>query len=113
MRAGAGQAGSREVVPEPQPEAADAEGLRPEHFTAAAPGPAEDQAVITIRVEVVETLGPVNYVHFTLPNLAGQDRVPWVASLDPAIPAAPEQKLELAFDSYRIHCFDPETGTAL
>jgi multiple sugar transport system ATP-binding protein len=88
-------------------------GLRPEHFTAAAPGPAEVQAVITIRVEVVETLGPVNYLHFSLPDLAGQRRVPWVASLDPAIPAAPEQELQLAFDPYRIHCFDPETGTAL
>jgi len=88
-------------------------GLRPEHFTAAAAAPAEVQAVITITVEVVETLGPVNYVHFSLPDLAGQDRVPWVASLDPAIPAAPERELELAFDPYRIHCFDPETGTAL
>jgi len=88
-------------------------GFRPEHFTAAAPAPAEVQAVIIIRVEVVETLGPVNYVHFALPDLAGQGRVPWVASLDPAIPAAPERELRLAFDPYRIHCFDPETGTAL
>jgi multiple sugar transport system ATP-binding protein len=88
-------------------------GLRPEHFTAAASGPAKVQPVITIRVEVVETLGPVNYLHFSLPDLAGQVRVPWVASLDPAIPAAPERELELAFDPYRIHCFDPETGMAL
>jgi multiple sugar transport system ATP-binding protein len=88
-------------------------GLRPEHFTLAAPAPAPDQAVITIRVEVVETLGPVNYIHFSLPDLAGQGRLPWVASLDPAIAAAPEQELQLAFDPYRIHAFDPETGTAL
>jgi multiple sugar transport system ATP-binding protein len=88
-------------------------GLRPEHFTAVVPAPAEVQAVITIRVEVVDTLGPVNYLHFSLPDLAGQGRVPWVASLDPAVPAAPEQELRLAFDPYRIHCFDPETGTAL
>ena len=88
-------------------------GLRPEHFTGAAPAPAPDQAVITIRVEVVETLGPVNYIHFSLPDLAGQGRLPWVASQAPAIAAAPEQELQLAVDPYRIHAFDPETGTAL
>jgi multiple sugar transport system ATP-binding protein len=89
-------------------------GLRPEYFTAAAAATGEAQVVITIRVEVVETLGPVNYVHFSLPDpLGGQARVPWVAALDPASPVAPEGELALAIDLYRIHFFDRETGAAL
>jgi multiple sugar transport system ATP-binding protein len=86
-------------------------GLRPEDFTAAA---GEAQGVIAIKVEVVETLGPVNYVHFSLPDpLGGQARVAWVAALDPASPAAPKQELALAIDAYRIHFFDPESGLVL
>ncbi len=86
-------------------------GLRPEYFTAAA---GEAQGVIIIKVEVVETLGPVNYVHFSLPDpRGGQARVAWVAALDPASPAVPEQELALAIDPYRIHFFDPETGSAV
>ena len=88
-------------------------GLRPEHFiTAEARG--KESAVLKIKVEVVETLGPVNYVHFSLPNpLGGQERTPFVAALDPSVPATPAQNLELAIDPDRIHFFDPETGKAL
>jgi multiple sugar transport system ATP-binding protein len=89
-------------------------GLRPEHFSAAPPAPAEAKAVIKIRVKVVETLGPMNYVHFCLPDPpVGKDRVPFVASLDPAVPVAPAQDLELAIDPYRIHFFDQETGSTI
>jgi len=88
-------------------------GLRPEHFSGAGteePG----KAILQIKVEVVETLGPVNFVHFSLPEAqAGQERVSLVASLNPDIPAVPGRELELAVDPYRIHFFDPETGTTL
>ena len=74
----------------------------------------KERAVLKIKVEVVETLGPVNYVHFSLPNpLGGQERTPFVAALDPSVPATPAQNLELAIDPDRIHFFDPETGKAL
>jgi multiple sugar transport system ATP-binding protein len=88
-------------------------GLRPEHFTATT-AKGKWKAVLKIKVEVVETLGPVNYVHFSLPDTrADQNRVFLVASLDQEIPAIPEQKLELTIDPFRIHFFDPETGSNL
>jgi multiple sugar transport system ATP-binding protein len=88
-------------------------GIRPEHFAVAAtkePG----KAALKIKVEVVETLGPVNYVHFSLPDpRADQNLASLVASLDPAVPAVPEEEMELTLDPYRIHFFDPETGATL
>jgi multiple sugar transport system ATP-binding protein len=88
-------------------------GLRPEHFTAVA-AKGKEKAVLKIKVEVVETLGPVNYVHFSLPDpLAGPDRAPFVAALDPSVPATPGQDLEVAIEPHRLHFFDPESGKAL
>jgi multiple sugar transport system ATP-binding protein len=88
-------------------------GLRPEHFSEAATRE-QGTAVLHVKVEVVETLGPVNYVHFSLPDAqAGQNQVSLVASLDPAVPAVPGHELELAIDPHRIHFFDTETGTTL
>ncbi len=88
-------------------------GLRPEHFQAAG-AQGEGRAVLRIKVEMVETLGPVNYVHFSLPQTRAEPgRVSLVASLDPAIPALPGQELELAIDPWRIHFFDSETGAHL
>jgi multiple sugar transport system ATP-binding protein len=89
-------------------------GIRPEHFTA----PSENQTglrlTLTIGVEVVEILGPVNYVHFSLPDpLTGRERVPGVAALDPAVAATPDQELTVAIDPLRLHFFDPETGEAI
>jgi multiple sugar transport system ATP-binding protein len=88
-------------------------GLRPEHFTAAETKE-QVNAVLKIKVEVVETLGPVNYVHFSLPDTcADQNQVSLVASLDPAVPAVVGRELELTIDPYQIHFFDPETGANL
>ena len=88
-------------------------GIRPEHFSGAGTE-AHKKAVLRIKVEMVETLGPVNYVHFSLPGAGGgQLQIPLVASLDPSVPAVPEQELELSIDPYRIHFFDPDTGAAL
>jgi multiple sugar transport system ATP-binding protein len=88
-------------------------GLRPEHFSIAATKE-QVNTVLGITVEVVETLGPVNYVHFSLPvTQADQNQVSLVASLDPAVPVVPGRELELTIDPYKIHFFEPETGSTL
>lgn len=88
-------------------------GLRPEHFMPVSKVKTAAPGILKIRVEVVETVGPVNYVHFSLPDLlGGHDRAPFVAALDPSVPAMPAQDLEVAIDPDRIHFFDPETGNA-
>ena len=88
-------------------------GLRPEHFLPAAEAKTGLPQILTIRVEVVETLGPVNYVHFSLPDpLADQERVPFVATLDPSVPCKLGEGLAVAIDPDRIHFFDPKTGKA-
>jgi multiple sugar transport system ATP-binding protein len=89
-------------------------GLRPEHFSVASTKAQVNEVVLRITVEVVETLGPVNYVHFSLPDTrADQNQVSLVASLDPAVPAVPGRELELTIDPYQIHFFDPKTGSTL
>ncbi len=88
-------------------------GLRPEHFSIAATKE-QVNTVLGITVEMVETLGPVNYVHFSLPvTQADQNQVSLVASLDPAVPVVPGRELELTIDPYKIHFFEPETGSTL
>jgi multiple sugar transport system ATP-binding protein len=89
-------------------------GLRPEHFLPASRAKSAAQEILKIRVDLVETVGPVNFVHFTLPKAqSGHDRVPFVAAVDPTVPATPAQDLEIAIDPCRIHYFDPETGKTL
>jgi multiple sugar transport system ATP-binding protein len=88
-------------------------GLRPEHFTAAEMK-GKENAVLKIKVEVVETVGPVNYVHFSLPDpLAAHDQASFVAALDPSVPTILAQNLEVVIEPHRLHFFDPETGKAL
>jgi multiple sugar transport system ATP-binding protein len=89
-------------------------GIRPEHFTVPHAGQCTALMVLKVKVDVVETLGPVNYVHFWLPGLlSGHERVVFVASLNPAIPATPGQVLELVIEPHRLHFFDPDIGKAL
>jgi multiple sugar transport system ATP-binding protein len=89
-------------------------GLRPEHFLPLTGARRGMLGRLKIRVEVLETLGPVNYAHFSLPDpLAGREAAAWVAALDPTVPAAPGQDLEVAIEPRHIHFFDPETGKAL
>jgi multiple sugar transport system ATP-binding protein len=91
-------------------------GLRPEHFLAASPDrSAPDWLRLTVKPEVVETLGMVNYAHFTLPDPLTPDhpQVSFIAALDPAVPAAPDEDLELAFDPSRLHFFEPDTHQAI
>jgi multiple sugar transport system ATP-binding protein len=90
-------------------------GLRPEHIAAGPERPGPDWLRLIVTPEVVETLGMVNYVHFTLPDALAPDhpQVSWIAALDPATPAAPGQDLELAFACRRLHFFDPESGRTI
>ena len=91
-------------------------GLRPEHFQPASHDKAElNRLRLTVIPEVVETLGMVNYVHFTLPDpfMPDHPQVSWIAALDPAVPAAPDKGLELAFDPYGAHFFDHDTNQAI
>jgi multiple sugar transport system ATP-binding protein len=90
-------------------------GLRPEHMAVPPEDSSPDRLRLTVTPEVVETLGMVNYVHFTLPDALAPDRPPvsFIAALDPAAPAAPGRDLEIAFDCRRLHFFEPETGRAV
>jgi len=89
-------------------------GLRPEYFIPPAKAEAEVKRILKVRAEVIETVGPVNFVHFSLPTLPDdQDRVPGVASLDPTIAVTPGAELELAIDPDQILFFDPESGLSL
>ena len=87
-------------------------GVRPEHLGPARP--ASDRAEIRLRgtVEVVETLGPVNQVHLSLPDhqTPGDRQVPVTATLDPAVQAIPGADLELGFELRRLHFFHPDNG---
>lgn len=87
-------------------------GVRPEHL---APfHPASDRAVVHLRgtVEVVETLGPVNQVHVSLPDpLAPEEKqVTFIATLDASVPATLGQELELGLNPGRLHFFHPDSG---
>lgn len=87
-------------------------GIRPEHFTAVSSAVAGGRAVLQVLVEVVETLGPVNHIHFSLPGTeVGPERA--VAVLDPEVPVAPEDELLLAVAPGRVYFFDPDTGVRL
>ena len=89
-------------------------GLRPEVFTPVAPG-APEVSSLSVRVELVETLGAVNYLHFYLPDPLAPKTGPvaFTASLDPHLPVTPGQDLEMAIDPGRCHFFDPDNGEAL
>jgi multiple sugar transport system ATP-binding protein len=91
-------------------------GIRPEHialaFQAEEAGAPE---VIRVRVEMVETLGPVNYVHFSLPDPLTPEngKISWTAALDPAVRTAPDWEMDLSFNPHRLHLFDRDSGQAI
>ncbi len=89
-------------------------GVRPEHLVAAGRRP-ETMGPLQVKVEVVETLGAVNYVYFTLPNPLDPkcQEATFTGALEPDVPAKPGTDLELAIDPYRLHFFDPETKKSL
>ncbi len=98
-------------------------GIRPEHFDAARE-PRQGAIQLRTRVELVETLGAVNYVHFRLPGQLPDSlftangkrqtaNVIVTAILPPRIPVRPGEELDLTVDPYNCHFFDPATGQAI
>jgi multiple sugar transport system ATP-binding protein len=90
-------------------------GVRPEHL-----GPARDltgqaELRLTGTVDVVETLGPVNQVHFSLtdPLNSTNQQVSVTATLDTAVQATPGADLEVACDLSKLHFFQPADGQRL
>ncbi|TLS48135.1 sn-glycerol-3-phosphate ABC transporter ATP-binding protein UgpC [Streptomyces montanus] len=109
-------------------------GLRPEAFedVALAPDRGRDGAVLTVTVDVLESLGSDVYVYFTaeggpattaeLEELAAESGVRdtgagaaqhIVARLDAATRAREGEPLELRVDMSKAHVFDPATGANL
>jgi multiple sugar transport system ATP-binding protein len=90
-------------------------GVRPEHLAPARPVPGPPELRLRGTVDVVETLGPVNQVHLSMPDpLAPEDQmVSIIATLDPAIEIAPGQDLELACALGQLHFFQPANGRTI
>jgi len=108
-------------------------GIRPEHFKDAALG--RDRKVPSLSfsavVDVLETLGSDMYAYFNLQGVratareleelaadAGSADVPGggeqiVARLDTASDAREGEKLELWFDTRKVHLFNPDNGAHL
>jgi multiple sugar transport system ATP-binding protein len=91
-------------------------GVRPEHLKEKGdmpPGP----GVVSfgVEAELVETTGPLNYVHFSLQDLLSPegDRAPLVASLEATRPMASGQVLQLMVDLNLLHFFDAASGRAI
>jgi multiple sugar transport system ATP-binding protein len=91
-------------------------GVRPEHLKEKGdlpPGP----GVVSFEAEaeLVETTGPLNYVHFSLPDPLSPegDRVSLVASLEATRPLASGQAMTLMVDLNFLHFFDSESGCAI
>jgi multiple sugar transport system ATP-binding protein len=98
-------------------------GIRPEYFAA----PAEPQPgalPFPVHIEIVETLGPVNYVHFRLPKQWNPSLVTpngkqetadalLIAILSPRVQVRPGNDLVLSVDPYTCLFFDSATGQSL
>lgn len=92
-------------------------GLRPEHLKEPQDTP-PDSGLIRFRgeVDLVETTGPVNHVHLSLPEAQtpeGDIPAPLLATLEADRPVETGQTLELTIELQRLHFFDPESGRAL
>jgi multiple sugar transport system ATP-binding protein len=112
-------------------------GIRPECLTpAASPGDAEaaGDRTISVRAELVESLGNESLLHFSTDarmvlnrggvwtadvavdasgEIAGAAATEGVARIDPRVPVTVGEQLRLAVDVDRLHFFDAETGDAI
>jgi multiple sugar transport system ATP-binding protein len=91
-------------------------GIRPEHFKERGelpPGPGV--VSFAAEAELVETTGPVNYVHFFLPDPGSPEggRAALVASLEATRPLASGQIIQLMVDLNLLHFFDTASGRAI
>ena len=98
-------------------------GIRPEHFAAPAE-PQQGALQFRVRIEIVETLGAINYLHFRLPGPLPDsfltengklktENVFITAALPPSIPVRAGEELTLTVAPSHLHFFDPATGQAI
>jgi multiple sugar transport system ATP-binding protein len=110
-------------------------GIRPEYLTVASPAGGLEAAAdrtVTVRVELVESLGNESLVHFSTDarmvrnrggvftadadasgDIAGAAATEGIARIDPRTRIAVGDQLMLAVDVDRLHFFDAETGEAI
>lgn len=79
-------------------------GIRPEHLEERVSG---KDAVIDLRVELVELLGSSQILHGT----CGGDTM--AARVRSSLRVRPGMRIRLGIDSRHVHVFDPETGLAV
>ena len=98
-------------------------GIRPEHFAAPAE-PQQGALQFRVRIEIVETLGAINYLHFRLPGPLPDsfltangklktENVFITAALPPHIPVRAGEELTLTVAPSHLLFFDPATGQAI
>jgi multiple sugar transport system ATP-binding protein len=108
-------------------------GIRPECLTVASPADAEAarETTLSVRAELVESLGNESLVHFSTDarklrnhggvftavaasgDIAGASAAEGVARVDPRVRVSDGDHLTLAVDVDRLHFFDAETGDAI
>jgi multiple sugar transport system ATP-binding protein len=109
-------------------------GIRPECLTVTPPPDAEaaGETTLSVRAELVESLGNESLVHFSTDarmvrnhggvftadvdasgDIAGAAATEGVARVDPRVPIVDGDRLTLAVDVDRLHFFDAETGDAI
>jgi len=79
-------------------------GIRPEHFL---PNVSADDAVIDLKVEVLEVLGADQYLY----GKVGSDEL--IARVDPQLKVSVDDHVRLGINMQRLHLFDPETEKAV
>ncbi len=79
-------------------------GIRPEHFV---PTVSSDDAVIDLKVEVLEVLGADQYLY----GKVGSDDV--IARVDPQLKVSVGDRVRLGVNMGRLHLFDAETEKAV
>jgi len=75
-------------------------GIRPEHFSPSDTAP--HSQTLTVKPEIIETLGPEKLLHFTFEDQA------MVASIPPDTSAEVDNQLTLAIDLNKATYFDPD-----
>src|SRR2546430_109872 len=79
-------------------------GIRPEHFL---PNVSADDAVIDLKVEVLEVLGADRYLY----GKVGSDDL--IARVDPQLKVSVDDHVRLGINMRRLHLFDAETEKAV
>ena len=79
-------------------------GIRPEHFL---PTVSSDDAVIDLKVEVLEVLGADQYLY----GKVGSDDL--IARVDPQLKVSVDDRVRLGVNMSRLHLFDAETEKAV